>query len=114
MYLLFLLYVTALTFTEHVLLASLSVQLAVPASSLYYSCKHFYGTTQGLITALFSVGGLFGALIGGPLSDYIGRKPVLIIGGCLVAMGGLIHTAAVHIALVIMYRGTLFVLLTIQ
>ena len=49
---------------------------------------------------LYFVGGLIGALSGGALSDYIGRKPVLMLGGCLVGIGGLIHAAAVHIGFV--------------
>ena len=43
-----------------------------------------------------------GALCSGPLSDHIGRKPMLMLGGCLVCIGGLIHTAAVHLALVLL------------
>ena len=51
-----------------------------------------------------------GALCGGPLSDHIGRKPVLILGGCLVGIGGLIHTAAVHLALVLLSMYCCFLL----
>ncbi len=42
-----------------------------------------------------------GALAGGGLSDHLGRKPALILGGSVVALGALIHTSAVHLWLVV-------------
>ena len=42
-----------------------------------------------------------GALAGGGLSGHVGRKPAIIIGGSLIALGGLIHTSAMHLWLVV-------------
>ncbi len=47
--------------------------------------------------SLFSVGSLIGALLSGVLSDFVGRKPAIVIGASLVAVGGVLHTGAVHI-----------------
>ena len=52
-------------------------------------------TLQGLIVSLFSVGGFMGALGGGWLADYVGRKPTMILGASLVGISGLIHASAV-------------------
>ncbi len=52
---------------------------------------------QGLIVSLLPVGSLFGALLGGVLSDLAGRKPAIIIGASLVSCSGLIHIAALNL-----------------
>jgi len=43
------------------------------------------------------VGGFLGALGGGGLADYMGRKPTIILGASLVGISGLIHTSAVRL-----------------
>ena len=52
---------------------------------------------QGLIVSLLSAGCLAGALMGGFLSDLVGRKPVVILGASLVSLGALLHTAALNL-----------------
>ena len=38
-----------------------------------------------------------GALAGGFLSDLLGRKASVIIGGIVASVGGILHTAAVNL-----------------
>ena len=52
---------------------------------------------QGLIVSLLSIGAVFGALAAGTMSDTLGRKPTIIIGASLAALGGMLHTAAIHL-----------------
>ena len=47
--------------------------------------------------ALLSLSAIFGALCSGVLSDLAGRKPAIILGASLVAVGGLLHTAAMNL-----------------
>ena len=47
--------------------------------------------------SLLAGGSLVGALTGGVLSDFIGRKPAIMLGGFLVVFGGIFHTAAVNL-----------------
>ena len=47
--------------------------------------------------SVFFVGALIGALVAGFISDLAGRKPAVILGASLVAIGSLLHTAAVHL-----------------
>ena len=49
------------------------------------------------MVSLAACGGFFGALGGGWLSDYVGRKPAIILGGSLVALSGIIHASAVRL-----------------
>lgn len=52
---------------------------------------------QGLIVSLLSIASLAGALVAGVLSDVAGRKPAVIIGGCLVSFGGILHIATLNL-----------------
>ena len=66
--------------------------------SLMCTCYYRYlRILQGLILSLFAVGSFFGSLLAGVLSDFAGRKPGLIVGGVLVACGGVLHAAAVNL-----------------
>ncbi len=47
--------------------------------------------------SVFCVGGGLGALIGGCLADYAGRKLAMIVGGVLVSISGMIHASAVRL-----------------
>jgi len=47
--------------------------------------------------SLSAVGSLVGALIGGVLSDFMGRKPAVIVGGGLVSCSGILHMSAVNV-----------------
>ena len=48
--------------------------------------------------SLFFVGALAGALMAGVVSDLAGRKPAVMLGAGLVALGALLHSASVHLA----------------
>ena len=52
---------------------------------------------QGLVVALFSLGSLVGALLGGPLSDWAGRRAALVTGALLAASGIIVQSAAIAI-----------------
>ena len=47
--------------------------------------------------SILSVGSLVGALMGGVLSEFAGRKPAVMIGAGLISCGGILHMAAVHL-----------------
>ncbi len=44
--------------------------------------------------ALFSLGSLVGALLGGPLSDWAGRRAALVTGALLAASGIIVQSAS--------------------
>ena len=56
------------------------------------------------MVALFSLGSLVGALLGGPLSDWVGRRAALVTGALLVASGTIIQSAAIALWQVQMLR----------
>ena len=47
--------------------------------------------------SILSIGCLVGALMSGWLSDIFGRKPAIILGSILVAVSGMLHTAAIYL-----------------
>ena len=47
--------------------------------------------------SLLSIGCLVGAFVSGGFSDIVGRIPVLIFGTSLVAVSGIVHTAAMNL-----------------
>ena len=57
-----------------------------------------------LIVSLAQLGALVGSLIGGPLSDIYGRKPVLILGDIMFTLGALIMMLAPTIAVLMVGR----------
>jgi hypothetical protein len=49
---------------------------------------------QSLVTSILSAGTFFGAIMAGDIADFIGRRPT-IIGGCILfAIGGILETAS--------------------
>jgi len=55
--------------------------LLFPFFTLYVTRKFGVGMTQvGVLFAIFSVSGLLGSMLGGALSDFMGRKGMLIFG----------------------------------
>ncbi len=50
---------------------------------------------QDLVVSLFSLGSLVGALLGGPLSDWAGRRPTLL-GRALLAASGIICSVLIY------------------
>ena len=59
---------------------------------------------KGLIVSLFPVGSLVGAFAAGFVSDGLGRKPAVVLGGGLAAFGGLLHASAIALWLVLKSR----------
>ena len=57
------------------------------------------------------MGGLVGSLIAGPISDFLGRKPAILIGASLISLGGLFHTVAIHLGYVRGVSGHMFLCL---
>ena len=50
---------------------------------------HLGTTLQEVVTSWVTLGALIGALIAGGLADRLGRKPTMMIGGALFAVGAL-------------------------
>ena len=55
---------------------------------------HLGTTLQEVVTSWVTLGALIGALIAGGLADRLGRKPTMMIGGALFAVGALGETLA--------------------
>ena len=55
---------------------------------------YFSNVRAGLIVALLSIGTLFGALVGGPIADVIGRKPSVILWCGIFCVGNIVMIAA--------------------
>ncbi|RMF42294.1 MAG: MFS transporter [Anaerolineae bacterium] len=55
--------------------------LLFPFFALYVSARFDVGMTQvGVLFALFSVSNFFGSMLGGALTDHMGRKTVILVG----------------------------------
>jgi len=50
--------------------------------------------SKTLLVSLLMAGAFFGALISGPLADYIGRKRSIVLGAAVYILGSIIQTAA--------------------
>jgi MFS family permease len=57
---------------------------------------YFSNVRSGLIVALLSIGTLFGALIGGPLADWIGRRWSITIWCGVFCVGNIVQIASVR------------------
>jgi SP family sugar:H+ symporter-like MFS transporter len=57
---------------------------------------YFSDVRSGLIVALLSIGTLFGALLGAPLADRIGRKYAISIWSLVTSIGFVVQIAAEH------------------
>jgi MFS family permease len=65
--------------------------LIFPFFALYITKKFQVGMTEvGLLFALFSIADMFGNMIGGALTDYLGRKGMIIMGLVVSALTSLI------------------------
>ena len=47
--------------------------------------------------SLFSLGSLMGALFGGPLSDWAGRRATLVVGALFAALGIIVESSSIAI-----------------
>ncbi len=47
--------------------------------------------------SLFSLGSLVGSLLGGPLSEWVGRRTTLVGGALLAASGIIIQSSSIYI-----------------
>jgi MFS family permease len=67
----------------------------ITAALLYipYSFALNWKTTSAIVTSTL-IGGMIGALSGGPLADRIGRRPCHLIGSTLLLLGGVLVTGA--------------------
>lgn len=82
----------------------LGVIAAVVASPSFHS--HFgdpSATEVGVVVSMFTAGAFFGAFLGGPTADYLGRRWTMICGAMIFNLGGSLQTAGVAIAY--MYSG---------
>ncbi|KAL0065168.1 Plasma membrane low glucose sensor [Marasmius tenuissimus] len=59
---------------------------------------------ESLIVSILSAGTFFGALLGAPLGDFLGRKGGVIVGCLVFAVGVAMQTAAMHVALFVVGR----------
>jgi MFS family permease len=48
-------------------------------------------TKSGAITSVFTGGAFFGAIFGGPLGDYAGRKITILVGAVIFLLGGYVN-----------------------
>lgn len=84
----------------------LGVIAAVVASPSFHS--HFNqpsATEIGVVVSMFTAGAFFGALFGGPVADYLGRRWTMIGGAAIFVLGGALQTAGVNLGY--MYSGRL-------
>ena len=65
-------------------------------------------SAAGVVTSLFAIGGLVGTPVAGALADRLGRRPLILAGFCLTALGWL-HvaeaTGPVHIGVAVFLAG---------
>lgn len=59
---------------------------------------------QGIVSSGLTLGAAFGAIIGGPLADKIGRKKILTILGVIFSVGALGCAFATNITILIVFR----------
>jgi MFS family permease len=61
-------------------------------------------TTTGLDTASIFIGGFFGPLVSGIISDHLGRRPAICWGSAITLIGVLLQTAAQDIEMFVIAR----------
>ena len=70
----------------------------------YYNYFNLNPATTGLLTASIFIGGFFGPLVSGIMSDRLGRRPTLFWGSVVTLIGVLLQTAAQDIAMFVVAR----------
>lgn len=61
-------------------------------------------SNKSLITSILSVGTFFGAIIAGDVADWIGRRPTVISGCGIFAVGVALQTAVINLAMIVAGR----------
>jgi len=56
-----------------------------------------HGSTQGLLNAIQSVGGLVSLILAPYCADYAGRKPCIFLGCSIVVIAGVVQCLSVNI-----------------
>ena len=82
-------------------LPPLSIDMALPALVSITSALHTTPDMAGLTLSLFMLGFGVSPIVYGPLADRFGRRPVLLAGLVLFALGGVAATLATSIALLL-------------
>lgn len=65
---------------------------------------------KSLLTSILSLGTFLGAIISGDISEFIGRRPTIIMGCAIFCVGAVLQTASTN-QLIVMVFGRLYVTL---
>ncbi|EXJ89391.1 hypothetical protein A1O3_02458 [Capronia epimyces CBS 606.96] len=72
----------------------LGVIAEVVASNTFVSKFKPDATSSGLVVSMFTTGAFFGAGLGGPSGDYLGRRWTIVVGCVVFCLGGGLQTGA--------------------
>ena len=70
----------------------------------YTDYFHLNAATTGLNTASVFIGGFFGPIVAGPLSDRLGRRPAMFWGCIVTLIGVILQGAAQNVAMFVIAR----------
>lgn len=73
----------------------------LPSYTDYFNLN---AATTGLNTASVFIGGFFGPMVAGPVTDALGRRPAIFWGTSITLVGILLQTAAQNIAMFVIAR----------
>lgn len=59
-----------------------------------FGSYYFSNVRSGLIVGMLSIGTLIGALVGGPIADWIGRKPSVSLWCLILSVGFIVQISA--------------------
>jgi MFS family permease len=62
---------------------------------------HLSTRDQSLTTSILSAGTFFGAIIGGDIADFIGRRLTIILGCVIFSVGGILEIASISLGLMV-------------
>ncbi|WP_277964142.1 multidrug effflux MFS transporter [Pseudomonas sp. RIT-To-2] len=85
-------------------LPPLSIDMALPAISQLGGALHSTSAAAAQSISLFILGFVLGPLLFGPLSDRIGRRPILLVGLALFTLAGLACTLAPNMPVLLVSR----------
>jgi len=75
-------------------LGSMAIHMVIPALPAAAASLHANARTMQLAISVYLIGISCGQMVAGPLTDRIGRKPVLLVGALLFVIGSLAAAAA--------------------